>query len=86
MNTFLTLVMAICFLISGWSCISKPEVLQRWLLELQQKNQAAAQLNPLRKWVGQRSFLLALRVIGLLCLINALLLFYLLNETPSNGF
>lgn len=86
MDTLLTLVMAISFLIVGWGCFCKPRAIQRWLIALQQNNSVVAQINPLRNWIEKESFQLALRVAGALCLINAAMLFYLINESPDSNF
>ena len=75
MNELLTLFMAICFLVTGWHFVKRPEVVQEWVLQLHQKNHLVAEMNPLRNWVDKKSFVIAVRVLGVLCCLNFLMLF-----------
>ncbi len=74
MNELLTLFMAVCFFVAGWNCLKRPEAIQQWILQLQQKNPLVAEMNPLRNWVDKKSFLLALQLLGGLSLLNFLML------------
>ena len=75
MSEMLTLLMAICFLVTGWHFVKRPEVIQQWVLQLHQKNHLVAEMNPLRNWVDKKSFVIAVRVLGVLCCLNFLVLF-----------
>ena len=90
MSELLTLFMAICFLITGWNFFKRPDVIQQWVLQLQQKNPLVAEMNPLRNWIEKKSFLMAVRVLGVLCLVNAAMLlsalFVLSGQDLGAGF
>ena len=75
MNELLTLLMAICFLVTGWHFVRRPELIQQWVLQLHQKNHLVAEMNPLRNWVDKKSFVSAIRVLGVLCCLNFIMLF-----------
>jgi len=86
MNELLTLFMAICFLMSGWHFVKRPEAIQQWVLLMQQKNHLVAEMNPLRNWIGKKSFVIAVRILGVLCLFNFFMLFMLLFSLQGEGF
>ncbi|VAW86089.1 hypothetical protein MNBD_GAMMA17-498 [hydrothermal vent metagenome] len=83
MNELLTLLMAVCFLVTGWHFVKRPEAIQQWVLQLHQKNHLVAEMNPLRNWIDKKSFVIALRVPGVLSLFNFFMLmmaFFSLQE------
>lgn len=83
MNELLTLFMAACFGVTGWHCLKRPESIQQWVVQLQQKNRQVAEMNPLRNWVEKAGFVVALRFLGLLCLLNMFMLIYALIVAGS---
>ncbi len=88
MNELLTLFMAVCFFVAGWNCLKRPEAIQQWILQLQQKNPLVAEMNPLRNWIDKKSFLYALQLLGVLSLLNFLMLLlasFAINDSGS-GF
>ncbi len=74
MGELLTLFMAICFFVVGWNGVRRPESIQHWIVQLQKSNVLVAEMNPLRNWVEKKSFLIALRILGGLCLVNFIML------------
>ncbi len=78
MNELLTLLMAGSFLVVGWHFVKRPEVIQQWVLQLHQKNHLVAEMNPLRNWIDKKSFVIAVRVLGILSLFNFFMLLMVL--------
>jgi len=85
MNDLLTLFIAICFFVTGWNCLKRPEAIQQWVVNLQQKKPLVAEMNPFKNWIEKKSFQSALRFIGGLCLLNAFMLIYALMALGGYG-
>jgi len=86
MSELLTLLMAVCFQITGWFLFQHPKAVQQWAVRLQQKNRLVAEMNPLRNWIEKQSFLVVAQLLGALCLVNtALLLVTLFLQAGQNS-
>ena len=68
----MTLLLAIIYLAAGVLCINRPDRIAEWIGKALQRHGNAGQ----QKWLKGRGIVFFIRVLGVLALINAVMLFY----------
>ncbi|NOY62577.1 MAG: hypothetical protein GXP10_05365 [Gammaproteobacteria bacterium] len=79
MNTFITILMAILFLLAGISCLNRTKEIQRWLIQFFETSPVIARDHPLARWTQQTSFIMLVKLIGVLSIINFIMLAYVIT-------
>ena len=77
MNRFVTMVMALFFLWAGVVCLHRPLQVQQWLVTFYRQNKPDGQVPA---WMTGRGLVLFTRLMGLLCMVNFIMLLYLLTH------
>jgi hypothetical protein len=77
MNSFVTLMMALFFLWVGVYCLHRPQQVQQWLVAFYRQNRPDGRVP---SWLSSRGVVVFTRFMGLLCMINFIMLLYLLTH------
>jgi hypothetical protein len=74
MKLVFMMLYAIALATGGVFLLWKPFAYQNWILRSYEKNPKAAKYNPFLDWMKSDSYLIVVRLVGVLCLIMAILL------------
>lgn len=77
MNSFVTMIMALFFLWAGVYCLHRPRQVQQWLVTFYRHNKPDGEV-PV--WLSGRGVVQFTRLMGVLCMINFVMLLYLLTH------
>jgi hypothetical protein len=76
MKTFIVLLMGIAYLICGIICIKWPNKIQEYSLKWSEKG--ISKFNPFLEWMKTRSYIISLKIIGMLAILAFFLLLYVM--------
>jgi len=77
MNSLVTMIMALFFLWVGVVCLHRPQQVQQWLVAFYRQNKPDGHAPA---WLSGRGVVLFTRIMGLLCMVNFIMLLYLLTH------
>ena len=66
----------IVFLTIGVACLIWPNRIQRFVIEIQEKNSIVQKTNPFSNFIRSNSYLVMLRIVGVLAVGCSLVLFF----------
>lgn len=75
-ETFMALITGIIFLIIGIICLFWPEKIQQYSLDYYIHHKTAKRVNPFLNWMRTPSYILSLRLIGLIGIAGFILILY----------
>lgn len=85
MDQILNIAMAVWFLMMALLCMNKTLQIRAWLLRLYDNVPAAKPWGPFFDWVKKPSFILTVRILGALSMLNFFMLVYAVMYGDSAG-
>jgi len=80
MTDFISLLMAIFFLVAGVLCINRPKQIINWSIAF--FSQVSTDMPDMSRWTQSSGVIFFIRLLGFLALINASMQIYLLSYSP----
>ena len=81
MSDFLTLAIAIFYLLMGWYCVQKPAAVASFVHTFF----ANARGNPDKNWQPSSGMIWFIRILGVMCLFNFAMQIFMLQNATNSG-